>query len=152
MNEQIELIKKILSTKDLSKNLDVVLPYKGEEYITNLEEDKDKLYISFNNLCGVLRTGLFLNISRNSIMMFNSIDNINEISNFSQLLQDYEEMDYNQFVLTYGKEPLRLSSELYDILNIFITDRSKQTPKIKGLFDVLNPIKFFKSFTKTKMP
>lgn len=62
MNEQIELIKKILSTKDLSKNLDVVLPYKGEEYITNLEEDKDKLYISFNNLCGVLRTGLFLKI------------------------------------------------------------------------------------------
>lgn len=102
MNEQIELIKKILSTKNLLKNLDVVLVYKGEEYIIHLEEDKDKLYLSFNNLCGILRTGIFLNIPRNSIMMFNSSDNINEVSNFSQLLRDYEEMDCvtNLFSLT----------------------------------------------------
>lgn len=151
MKEQIELIKKILSTKNLSKNLDVILPYKGEEFIIHLEEDKDKLYISFNDLCGILRTGLFLNIPRNNIMVFNSIDNINEVANFSQLLRDYEEMDYNQFVLTYGKDPLRLSSELYDMLNILISDNHVSTTKSRGLFDVLNPIKFFKSFTKTKM-
>lgn len=148
MNKQIDLIKKIISTKKFTNE---PIVYSGMKYLVNVNLLNNRLTITFSFCTGPTVGAIDYDLKKDLFSCYNAFDSIETISNFSQLLRDYEEMDCNQFILTYGKDPLRLSSELYDMLNIFITDRSKQTPKVKGLFDVLNPIKFFKSFTKTKM-
>lgn len=149
IDDQIELIKKIINTKDLTGD---TIVYKGDEYLAHVNRLNHKLTITFSYFKGTTVGAIHYDYAKDKFSRFNSNrGDIKTKYNFQNFLQDYEEMDSSQFILTYGKDPLSLSPELYDMLNIFISDQNKQTPKSKGFFDSFISSKFLKFFTERFM-
>ena len=123
LSTQIELIRKIyyLSKKDISINL------KLEEFYLEIEK-----YLSSNIRIAIRReirnsittlVGIYYRGNNDCIFIkcFSSQKEF-QLDNISQIIQDYEELDINQFILIHGRELFGKNNFLLDSIYDFMLE------------------------------
>lgn len=125
LDNQVKLLRKIisLSKEDISTNLELddlrleIDIHKPDKAISFLLRRKEKNYI--RTLFGICYQN-----DTDSIVLkqFQYSTKIIPIDNISAILQDYEELDINQFILIHGREPFGDSDFLLDTIYYFFEE------------------------------
>lgn len=129
LDNQVKLLRKIisLSKEDISINLELddlrleIDKYKPDTGISILLRRKEKNYIS-------TLVGIYYQNDKDDIVLklFHSNNKRIFINNVSSILQNYEELDINQFILIHGREPFGDSDFLLDIIYYFMEEFDRE--------------------------
>ena len=125
LDNQVNLLRKIisLSKEDISTNIELddlrleIDKYRPDTAISFLLRRKEKNYI-------IALVGIYYQNDKDRIVLkqFQSNNKRIFIDNISSILQDYEELDINQFILIHGREPFGDGDFLLDIIYYFMEE------------------------------
>ena len=141
IEDQIKVIDFVVN---LNKRFNKKIVIDNNRYLVSAYHSDEISRISFRNIDGYQLDYLIIDYYREFDYLEIVLNTCDGIDNIRKILYDYKQMDINQFILVYGRDPLKmndLSSEVFVAAKLI---KVLYQSKIKRFFSKFNPLDFLK--------
>lgn len=141
IEDQIELIDFVVN---LNKGINEKIELDNSRYLISAYHNNRISRITFRNIDVYSQDYLMIDYYPEIDyleIVFNTCD---AIDNIRKILYDYKQMDINQFILTYGRDPLKMNDKSYEVSVAVKLIKVLSQSKIKRFFSKFNRLKFLK--------
>lgn len=141
IEDQIKVIDYVVN---LNKRINEKIELDDNRYLVSVYHSDEISRISFRNIDGYGQDYLIIDYYPEHDyleIVFNTCDGID---NISKILDDYKQMDINQFILVYGRDPLKMNDIYSEVSVAAKLIKVLSQSKIKRFFSKFNPLEFLK--------
>lgn len=141
IEDQIKVIDFVVN---LNKRFNKKIVIDNNRYLVSTIYSDEISRISFRNIDEYCQDYLIIDFYPEFDYLEIVLNTCDGIDNIRKILDDYKQMDINQFILLYGRDPLKmndLSSEVFVAAKLI---KVLSQSKIKRFFSKFNPLDFLK--------
>lgn len=141
IEDQIKVIDFVVN---LNKRFNKKIVIDNNRYLVSAYHSDEISRISFRNIDEYCQDYLIIDYYPKLDYLEIVLNTCDDIDNIRKILYDYKQMDINQFILVYGRDPLKmndLSSEVFVAAKLI---KVLSQSKIKRFFSKFNPLELLK--------